>query len=161
MSGAEWVNASASVFSAVGTVGAFAVGFILLRREHQREEEHAGERRRSQAAKVSAWVEAQRNHQGGMELYFNIHNASGMPIYEVSLPIPAPSGQAQRSEFLGMVPPGQTLRRDAPKEWLTSYFSPEPVQVEFLDSSGLLWTRDEQGFLVEIPRRMHLSEPEG
>lgn len=29
----------------------------------------------------------------------------------------------------------------APKEWAASYFSPEPVQIVFLDSSGRHWTR--------------------
>ena len=44
--------------------------------------------RRSQAVKVSAWVEAQRTAQGGREVLFFVHNASDMPIYEVSLPTP-------------------------------------------------------------------------
>ena len=39
-------------------------------------------------------------------------------------------------------------QRPAPKEWAASYFSPEPVQIEFLDSSGQHWTRNEQGFLT-------------
>jgi hypothetical protein len=71
-----------------------------------------------------------------------------MPIYEVELPLPAPDGEEQPAEFVGLVPPGQTIRRPAPPEWLRSYVEPEPVQIEFLDSAGRRWTRDEQGALV-------------
>ncbi len=138
------------MFSAIGTVGAFAVAMYLLRKEHKREELHDEESRRSQAVKVSAWIEARQSLHGGRELAFHVHNASDMPIYEVSLPMPIPTGddQANEAEFIGLVPPGQTVQRPAPREWAASYFSPEPVQIEFLDSSGQHWTRDEQGFLT-------------
>jgi len=145
-----WLDAGANLFSAVGTVGAFAVAMYLLRKEHRREEHHDEQTRRSQAVKVSAWIEARPLRDGGRELAFHVHNASDMPIYEVSLPIPIPTGDGQpnEAEFIGLVPPGQTVQRPAPKHWAASYFSPEPVQLEFLDSSGQHWTRDEQGFLT-------------
>lgn len=133
--------------SAVGTVGAFAVGFVLLRKEHRREEARAQEERRQQAIKVSAWVEAHATAYGGRELQFHVHNASEMPIYDVSLPMPEDEA-AHEAEFIGLVPPGQTVQRPAPREWLKTYYSPEPVEIEFLDSSGRQWTRDEQGFLT-------------
>jgi hypothetical protein len=44
-------------------------------------------------------------------------------------------------------PPPETPSVSAPKEWLATYHSPEPVEIEFLDSSGHRWTRDEQGTL--------------
>jgi hypothetical protein len=120
--------------AAVGTLGAFAVGFVLFRREHRREDVRAEDQRRSQAVKVSAWVEAQRTAQGGREVLFFVHNASDMPIYEVSLPTPD-EGDGE-AEFIGLVPPGQTIQRPAPREWLATYYAPEPVEIEFLDSSG-------------------------
>src|SRR5262249_14812631 len=100
-----------------------------------------------QAIKVSAWVEAHPTAYGGRELLFHVHNASEMPIYEVSLPMPEQDG-AHEAEFIGLVPPGQTVRRPAPREWLKTYYSPEPVEIEFLDSGGRQWPRDEQGFLT-------------
>lgn len=144
-----WLDVGANLFSSLGTVGAFAVAMYLLRKEHKREERHDEEARRSQAVKVSAWIEA-RPSAYGRELAFHVHNASAMPIYEVSLPMPIPAGdgQANEAEFIGLVPPGQTVQRPAPKEWAASYFCPEPVEIEFLDSSGQHWTRDEQGFLT-------------
>ncbi|MGH3872881.1 MAG: hypothetical protein ACRDSR_15475 [Pseudonocardiaceae bacterium] len=42
------------------------------------------------------------------------------------------------------------MQRPAPREWLKTYYSPEPVEIEFLDSSGRQWTRDEQGFLTPL-----------
>jgi hypothetical protein len=142
-----WVVVVVETLSAVGTVGAFAIGFVLLRKEHRREEARAQGERRLQAIKVSAWVEAHATAYGSRELLFHVHNASEMPIYEVSLPMPD-DGDAHEAEFIGLVPPGQTVQRPAPRKWLKTYYSPEPVEIEFLDSSGCQWTRDEQGFLT-------------
>jgi len=152
LANAEWVNAGAAVFFAVGTVGAFLVGFLLLRREHRREAERSEDERRAQAARISAWVELHRKPDGGRELAFHIHNASDMPIYDVELPMPAPQGQERAAEFVGLVPPGQTIRRSAPHDWLRTYVEPEPVEIEFLDSAGRRWTRDEQGKLGTAER---------
>jgi hypothetical protein len=139
--------------SAVGTVGAFAVGFVLLRKEHRREAARAEDERRLQAIKVSAWVEAHTTAYGGRELRFHVHNASEMPIYEVSLLTPEEA--THEAEFIGLVPPGQTIQRPAPREWLKTYYSPEPVEIEFQDSSGRAWTRDEQGVLTPAPDTGH------
>lgn len=145
--GSDWLSAFSDVFSAVGTVGAFLVGFLLLRREHHREADRAEDERRAQAERISAWVELIRKLDGGRELALHIHNASDMPIYEVELPLPAREGEEARSEFVGLVPPGQTIQRQAPADWLRTYVEPEPVQIEFLDSAGRRWNRDEQGAL--------------
>ncbi|MDR7322443.1 MULTISPECIES: hypothetical protein [Catenuloplanes] len=141
----EWLGVGADAFSAIGTVGAFIVGFVLFRREHRREAGRAEDDRRAQAAKISAWVELIVKADGARELAFHIHNASDMPIYDVELPLP----EGNDVEFVGLVPPGQTIRRPAPADWLRSYVDPEPVQIEFLDSSGRRWTRDEQGTLAQ------------
>lgn len=142
----DWASVVVDGVAAVGTVGAFTVGFVLLRREHRREEARAEDECRSQANKVSAWVEAQRTAQGGREVLFFVHNASDRPIYEVSLPTPDEGDD--EAEFIGLVPPGQTIQRPAPREWLATYYAPEPVEIEFVDSSGRKWTRNEQGFLT-------------
>jgi hypothetical protein len=144
----EWISTGAEVFSAVGTVGAFLLGFLLLRQEHRREADRTEEERRAQASQISAWIEAHRRPDGTREVAFHIHNASDMPIYEVELPLPAPVQQEPTEEFIGLVPPGQTIRRTAPAEWQRSYIEPEPIQIEFLDSAGRRWTRDEQGTLA-------------
>jgi hypothetical protein len=143
----NWLSAFADMFSAVGTVGAFLLGFLLLRREHHREDDRAEDERRSQAERISAWVEMIAKIDGGRELAFHIHNASSMPIYEVELPLPARADEEARIEFVGLVPPGQTVNRPAPSDWYRSYVEPEPVQIEFLDSAGRRWSRDEQGTL--------------
>jgi hypothetical protein len=154
-----WIDAIANVFSAVGTVGAFTVAMVLFRREQRREEVRDEEERRDQAVKVSAWIEAVRGTHGGREIVFHVHNASAMPIYEVSLLTPIPGiGDDDRdndgieehdeAEFIGLVPPGQTIRRPAPPEWTRTYYAPEPVPIEFRDSSGQPWTRDDTGALI-------------
>ena len=143
----DWLSAFADAFSAVGTVGAFFIGFMLLRREQRREADRTEDERRAQAERISAWVELSRKVDGGRELLFHIHNASAMPIYEVELPLPARGEEDAGSEFVGLVPPGQTVQRPAPAEWRRTYIEPEPVQIEFLDSAGRRWSRDEQGTL--------------
>ena len=143
---ADWASVYVNAAAAIGTIGAFVVGFVLLRREQNREAARDEDARRSQAVKVSAWVEAQRTAQGGREVLFFVHNASDMPIYEVSLP--TPDEDDDEAEFIGLVPPGQTIQRPAPREWLATYYAPEPVEIEFLDSSGRQWTRNEQGFIA-------------
>lgn len=152
--GSDWLNTAANVFQSVGTVGAFITGFVLLRREHRREADRAEDERQAQAARVSAWVELHRREDGARELAFHVHNASDMPIYEVELPLPSPAGGEPATEFIGLVPPGQTVRRPAPREWLRSYSEPEPVEIEFLDSAGWQWRRDEQGSLTRAARRV-------
>lgn len=147
------IGAAADVFSAIGTVGALMLGLLLLRRELRREAERTEDERRGHAEKISAWVEAYRKPDGTRELAFHIHNASQMPIYEVELPLPTHPGEERAAEFIGLVPPGQTIKRAAPAEWLRSYVDPEPVQIEFLDSAGRRWARDEQGSLVQTGGR--------
>jgi hypothetical protein len=146
--GDDWISTGANAFSAVGTVGAFVLGFVLLRKEQRREADRSEDERKAQAARISAWVEVYRKADGSREIAFHIHNASDMPIYEVELPLPNPGGE-EVTEFVGLVPPGQTIRRPAPVEWLRSYVEPEPVQIEFQDSAGRRWARDEQGTLAE------------
>ncbi len=159
----DWASVVVDGLAAIGTLGAFAVGFVLFRREHRREEARTEDDRRSQAVKVSAWVESQRTPQGGQQVLFFVHNASDMPIYEVSLP--TPDEDDNEADFIGLVPPGQTIQRPAPREWLATYYSPEPVEIEFLDSSGRQWTRNEQGSIAptggeaeptDRPRRLRL-----
>ena len=60
MLSADWLSVYVEAAAAIGTIGAFTVGLVLLRREHRREEHRAEDERRAQAVKVSAWVEAQR-----------------------------------------------------------------------------------------------------
>jgi hypothetical protein len=149
----DWINTASNVFQSVGTVGAFVTGFVLLRREQQREADRTEDERRAQAAKVSAWVEIHRAPDGSRELMFHVHNSSDMPIYEVELPLPTRGNDEPDTEFIGLVPPGQTVRRPTPRDWLTSYAGPEPTVIEFLDSSGWQWRRDEQGALIRSTQR--------
>jgi hypothetical protein len=148
----SWIDTAANSFSAVGTVGALVLGFFLLQREHRREANRSEDERRQQAARISAWVEAYRKPDGTREVAFHIHNASEMPIYDVELPQPGPTGDGQATEFIGLVPPGQTIRRPASADWHRSYVEPEPIPIEFLDSAGYRWTRDEQGTLTRMDR---------
>ena len=99
----------------------------LLRKEQQREASRSEDERRAQAARVSAWLETRPTAHGGRELLFHVHNASDMPIYEVELPMPDGEGEGRDVEFIGLVPPGQTIRRPAPAAWLRRALAVPPV----------------------------------
>lgn len=157
--GTDWINTASNVFQSVGTVGAFVTGFVLLRREHRREADRTEDERRSQASRVSAWVELYLTPTGSRELMLHIHNSSDMPIYEVELPLPTRGDAEPDTEFVGLVPPGQTVRRTAPQDWRASYVGPEPIEIEFLDSAGWHWKRDEQGALVRSTQRTIAERP--
>ncbi|MEU8661920.1 hypothetical protein [Actinoplanes philippinensis] len=66
------LGAVADCFSAVGTIGAFLVGFRLLRREHRREADRAEDERRAQAERISAWIELVHQRDGKRDLTFHI-----------------------------------------------------------------------------------------
>jgi hypothetical protein len=153
----DWLGAIADTFAAIGTVGAFLVGFLLLRREHHREAGRAEDERRAQAERISAWVELIRKVDGSRELDFHIHNASAMPIYEVELPLPARGDEEPGSEFVGLVPPGQTIQRSAPGE---SGCGPTSSRSPYRSSS---WTVPADGGAAtsreRCPARIDLSLP--
>ena len=157
--GTDWINTASNVFQSIGTVGAFVIGFVLLRSEHRREADRTEDERRAQASRVSAWVEFFRTPDGSRELLLHVHNSSDMPIYEVELPLPTRGDDEPETEFIGLVPPGQTVRRQAPHDWLASYVGPEPIEIEFLDSAGWQWRRDEQGALVRAAQRAIAERP--
>jgi hypothetical protein len=125
------------------------VGYLaVLPPEFQLDVDRAEDELRSQAEKVSAWIEVRKTFSGARELAFHIHNASGMPVYDVELPLPRHAGDEEaRTESVGLVPPGRTVERPAPAEWLKTYVEPEPAKVEFVDSAGRRWSRDERGRL--------------
>jgi hypothetical protein len=50
----HWASVVVDAVSAVGTLGAFAVGFVLFRREHHRQEARAEDQRRSLGPLVNA-----------------------------------------------------------------------------------------------------------
>jgi ADP-ribose pyrophosphatase YjhB (NUDIX family) len=119
------------------TVGAFVIGFVLLRSEHRREADRTEDERHAPAPNVSARVELYRTIDGSRELMLHVHNASDMPIYDVELPLTTRGDAEPQTEFVGLAPPGQTLRCcPAPRDRLASHVSPEPIEIEFLDSAG-------------------------
>ena len=137
------------LFSAVGTVGAFAVALCCCARStnaRRAATRKPAAPRPSRSAPGSRPGPRLRRPGTGLPRPQRLRDAHlrGLP----AAADPHGDGQANEAEFIGLVPPGQTIQRPAPKEWAASYFAPEPVEIEFLDSSGQHWTRDEQGFLT-------------
>jgi hypothetical protein len=125
------------------------VGYLAVHPgEFRLDVDHAEDELRSQAEQISAWTDVIKTFRGSRELAFHIHNASAMPIYDVELPLPRRVGDEEpRSESVGLVPPGRTIERPAPADWLRTFVEPEPAKIEFVDSAGRRWNRDERGTL--------------
>lgn len=160
MQPSPWLDVTANLLGRHRDRRAFGVAMYLLRKEHKREEHHDEEARRSQAVKVSAWIEARPLPHGGREL----PSTSTTPPTCTSTKSPCP-----RPSPPGTIKPTRTSSSDwshlgrrctpRPQTLAGSYFSPEPVEIEFLDSSGQHWTRDEQGFLTRRDNRPHTPNP--
>ncbi|MFC1431445.1 hypothetical protein ACEZDB_12410 [Streptacidiphilus sp. N1-3] len=146
---ADWLSAWSTLFAAVGTVGAFALGLGLWCRE-----------RRSQARHVHGYAEPQgRSYPPPEEWSFQvppspfvIENKSDGPIYSVHLPraggaviqlspVILAGGRRERS----IEEPGEIEKlglADGSIPVITISFS-------FTDQTGIRWTRRHDGRLEE------------
>jgi hypothetical protein len=156
LSSATWTDG----LTAVGTVGAFVVGLVLLGGQLKEFRLQNEERRRSQADKVSGWVlDVTRDSEATpRDVRFAIRNASDLPVYECIVAV-RPTWQdwkptdQQTAGGLGL----RTIAPDATVETeLTdlSDLTPEllavPVEFMFTDAGGRHWRRDINGTLSQI-----------
>jgi hypothetical protein len=149
---AELVAAYSSGFAAVGTVGAFVTGGVLLRREIQRDESRQEETRRAQASLVAAYTDPEsRVAEAYIPLQVLVSNQSESPVYEACLVLPDDAGpQGLMNYAVGLVPGGSTLPAPLPDHLRSSYLAPAAVELYFDDAAGRTWRRDERGALHEV-----------
>jgi hypothetical protein len=161
--GLDWGNVPAW-FGAVVTSGSAAVAALAYRRSVRDKEAQ-------QASLVGAWIDWSKSEEGG-EAQLQVSNGSDGSVFEVTLrhrtqwtrfpekPIPELPGKANRTFDIGV--PGQVRPGEpVPREGLpvvqprVVYLLEEPsgVELEFRDSLGYRWKRDELGRLSRIPRR--------
>jgi hypothetical protein len=86
----EWTDSYGTLpdwLAALGTVGAFAVTYALLRKEQQARREDQDDRRRAQARLIAAWTTRSTPlydpSSGRGRLEFRIRNGSEEPVYDV------------------------------------------------------------------------------
>ncbi|MCX5238460.1 hypothetical protein OG824_25005 [Streptomyces prunicolor] len=172
MSALDWVNTGASVFTALGTVGAFAVGGVVLYRDRKATAEQRQEaatraemERRRQASFVTAWgvsTDSEHYDRSGPnfavgqppKIQYTVLNNSDGPISDVVLYVPVPTGRetGPRGNLnVGFLAPQSERRVKEPSSHdLRLQFSvPSPIPIFFTDTQGIVWFRDGQGALYE------------
>ncbi|MEU3456732.1 hypothetical protein ABZ671_24485 [Micromonospora sp. NPDC006766] len=132
--------------SAIGTTGALLINSFLLRKALIERSEALAEKRREQAAKVTAWMD-------GPKRAINVRNSSDAVVDQFFILLWC---RKQGSEYgkltdaelsVGELPPGETREMGIPWQ--------EPIQwaltgIQFRDSAGRYWIRMVSTGLKEI-----------
>jgi hypothetical protein len=150
-SGADLITAWASVAAAVGTVGAFAIGGVVVYRERRGEREAL---ERSQAGQVAAWHEVingddrrlTRPYADVRMIALIVGNASSLPVYRALLFWELRGGEYD-TKSMGVLGPRSEratgLRAEKRAgDWI------EGADLMFVDAAGVEWTRTLNGELV-------------
>lgn len=159
--------------SAVGTVGAFSTGGVILLRELRRDREREIQAMRERAGVFSVWPVREESRSAGvpvLESRLVLSNAGAEPVYDVVVEYER-SGEALMRDAIGMVPPGQ-LVRNVPRElnevwvragsaWRRQGRPEDPVVddplrqpwtfrigAHFADAAGRRWRRDHDGSIT-------------
>lgn len=154
--------------TAYGTVGAsviaLAFGVVAEARTRadrkERVAEHARQReadRRWQAEHVAIWREqAPARRTGALVPYLAVHNASDLPITEVTVPLTDDQGQ-DASWLIDALVPGETRRREFRDELLRVNGD---LRVHFTDNGSVMWSRRFTGELAERGVRQWVDPPD-
>jgi hypothetical protein len=157
--------------AAVGTLGAFFVTYLLLRKEQHARREYEKERREAQARLISAWLDlplvptelvgsGRIVELPRVEMVFK--NASDEAVYHVRVTVvprdglfasdpdaaPWPSAGTARGT-MQLLPPGETIRRPAPE--ISHQFDSLALGLSFNDARGHRWKRLPNGSLEGPP----------
>ena len=160
--------------AAIGTVGAFGVSLWLLWRAEQRRRREEKEKRSDQSRHVSAWVDGveEVTHyleadvdpydpveavygkiETRSEISYIVRNASGEPIYRVTLRMPLGTyGTFVR--YLGTMGP-EERRRVHVRVGTSKPVGEKAPHVPFTDSAGLTWYRGPDGILIELTKESY------
>jgi hypothetical protein len=133
-----------------------ALGFGMWSeiRLHSERSSRVAAEERTQALKVSAWIEAGDllPDEHAHEAYIVVFNASNEPVWKVHAGVPAadPDDVPTMSVALAIVPPGATIRERARGAVQDTGM---PLELTFKDSAERWWTRDRDGMLSRVEIR--------
>jgi hypothetical protein len=160
-----WVLAVTAFLALVASVAAARIfnRQLKLQQEQlrmQREQLKAmdEERERSQAAKVSAWIDSW-DYSGKEPVVVKIRNGSEEPVWQVAAIVYEHWGIRAEPQFqrVEVVPPGETVRVEVRAKLAgitpgTVYATvAPPLHLQFEDVNERLWRRTERGTLVLFP----------
>lgn len=160
---------------AVGTIGAFGTGGVVLLRELGRDREREAAIVRQQATAIAAWPTRTENMADSpptISTLLVLNNASTEPVYDVRVTYQPKTAGAALTDEIDLLPPGsherdlppvlqETLvksangwvRRGSPQAQPISKPYAEPwafsVSLTFVDARGQRWRRGTDGSIVE------------
>ncbi|MQA10742.1 MAG: hypothetical protein GEU98_19745 [Pseudonocardiaceae bacterium] len=155
---ATWVQAVGSAGSLLGF--AAYVWIMLLNRRDSDEV-----KREEQAQKVAAWLDAGSRHDSEAEYVVCVHNGGAAPVFKCQSVVTVPGDESdERANYLHVVPPGVTAVHPFPidvgeLDEDSLYSSAAVPALEFTDSYGAHWKRDDEGVLVRLDRRKARRRP--
>src|SRR5580704_7129672 len=152
----DWITAMAAVAGAVGTIGVVGVSLWLARNQGR---DTAGERKRAQAEKITAWFvpyEGEQDNQYAVYVGLQIKNSSDQLIYDLIAQTVAVQGAARRTAvgdsdernrelaaLVGNIPPGMTTTRINSAGG--GMFIRHAIEIAFRDAAGRYWLRHGDG----------------
>ena len=147
MTSQDW----ASWIGAIGTAGATLIATITLALEARW---RRSDKRKEQAARITAWIVANQNSNQKTEDVIRISNQSPSPVYHcvAAFVINEHDGRHSQAHYRRMVtalPPGE-WQLVAPKGWGGMHYRPG-VEIAFTDAHGVHWIRNSVGQLRESP----------
>lgn len=168
----DWLTSVGTLVAALGTVGAFVIGFRQIRREETErkrlEAEAVRRERRFQAERISAWplppIEFHVPGYGPTAIVLS--NRSEAPVYRVIVSLVVFEGPAARAgpddatrlveagvadawqSALVLLPPGQHYTMVS--ESHTPQQGESAVEIAFTDRAGVHWRRRANGVIEEI-----------
>lgn len=156
-----WGNQAiwAAWLEAVGTLLAFFVTFMLLRKERAELAEERRRRRREQASKVSCWVVGGARAPSQIVIDVRYRNGSEEPIYDIRLDIEFQKDGAVLTSVTGalehpLLPPLETrTETHVTREPQAVMAKRARAAITFVDAAGNRWTRGYDGRLRAIEQR--------
>lgn len=148
--GIDGIQLASAIGAVLSALVALYVGYISIRlsiasekRQKAEKEAARGAERRSQAERISCWLEK----TNGYPLYqFHLHNGSDQPVWEVSVYEPFKKNEVVK--FFPVLRPGSepTIAMN-----YSSLVEEQAVEVIFRDNGGRTWRRSRFGELELIP----------
>ena len=168
-----WATDLPNWLVAVGTIGAFGTGGVLLMRELHRDRERDELMQRLQASSVAAWPIRSENKTGPLSTIaakLVLNNVSSEPVYRIQIEYRKSSSELLAADEIDILPPGR-YERDLPdalqevwiksaEGWIkrgpntgeptsTPQYQPWSfvVVLTFFDAGGRSWCREADGSL--------------
>lgn len=137
-----------SWFAAIGTMGAFITGGVLLVRELNRDHERQLQREKEQANKIAAWVQV----DAVGKIIFIALNNSALPVYNAVIINQEPGSGRVANYDMGMIAAIEKSQVVAGRDRNYPDKKARPVPITFVDNAGQRWLRDGLGILYPATR---------